>query len=116
MKNYTDEIIGLLEEYSRLSEKIGGIKSSELLRENDNYRNLLRIESELKNYVLNGEEIIKVYSSIKEKTKSESEGRLETSLSEITNDLENITSNKKGTTIDEINEVINKYKKGYEQS
>lgn len=112
----TNEIIDLLKKYTKLEENIKGIKNPEVLRVNDDYRNLIRIESELKKYVLNGEEIIKIYKHIKEKTISECERGLEILLDEIVTDLENLTWDKKGTIIDEISEVINKYKKGYKQS
>ncbi len=95
MKNtYADEIIGLLGEYSKLSEKIREIKSSELLREDDNYRNLLRIEYELKNYVLNGEEIIEIYKYIKNISDVRYDS-IEKEYQSKINDLEEVVSNLK---------------------
>ena len=89
-----NEVVSSLESYSELEERINDIMNPEVLKENVNYRALINLETELKNYILNGGEIIEIYRNVKNSIEQKYNFKEEEYKSRI-NDLEEVVSNLK---------------------
>ncbi|MEK6844658.1 MAG: hypothetical protein AABX44_00190 [Nanoarchaeota archaeon] len=95
----TNEIMGLLEDYLELEEKVKFLTrtkemSQDILKESPAYRSFLNTQYELKRYFLNGEDIIKLYKNVRNIAEQKNNSNEEEYKSKI-NDLEEKVSNLK---------------------
>ena len=97
-----NEVVSSLESYSELEERINDIMNPEVLKENVNYRALINLETELKNYILNGGEIIEIYRNVKNSIEQkynfkeeEYKSKIEEEYKSKINNLEEVVSNLK---------------------
>jgi|SRR3989338_3343998 len=121
MRDY-QEISEQIKKYSELKKELKGL-SAEVLQNSEKYRQFLTIDYFLKNQIFTGEELSEIFNYAQEEYEKikESYERTEKENSELRNSLEekskleNILKEivgiiKGGTIIDQIKNVIRKYK------
>lgn len=130
METDTNEFIDKLEKYLVLEKNIKEIKNPEILKENQDYRALLNLETELKKYTLNSNDIIEIYKSLKdvydreknifdvrydsmEKEYKSEINDLEETVSNLKNSKDNLRKLIKDPTNFFNGEIVNEIKKEY---